>query len=85
MQGGARFLRPVGKEGDAQQYCDGAGLPRRFLERWGGTIVIPPIGMQDRPFLLSRGEALILVLLLSLGLWAATWGAVALLALGGQW
>jgi hypothetical protein len=36
-------------------------------------------------FLLSRGEALILVLLLSLGLWAATWGAVALLALGGQW
>jgi hypothetical protein len=25
------------------------------------------------------------VLLLSLGLWAATWGAVALLAVGGQW
>jgi hypothetical protein len=36
-------------------------------------------------FLLSRGEALILVLLLSLGLWAATWGAVALLAMGGRW
>jgi hypothetical protein len=34
---------------------------------------------------LSRGEALILVLLLSLGLWAATWGAVALLAIGGRW
>jgi hypothetical protein len=34
---------------------------------------------------LSRGEALILVLLLSLGLWAATWGAVALLAVGGRW
>ena len=36
-------------------------------------------------FRLSRGEALILVLLLSLGLWAATWGAVALLAVGGRW
>jgi len=29
---------------------------------------------------LSRGEALILVLLLSLGLWAALWGALSLLA-----
>jgi hypothetical protein len=36
-------------------------------------------------FPLSRGEGLILVLLLSLGLWAATWGAVALLAMGGRW
>ena len=34
---------------------------------------------------LSRGEALILVLLLSFGLWAATWGAVALLAMAGRW
>jgi hypothetical protein len=34
---------------------------------------------------LSRGEALILVLLLSIGLWAAIWGAVALLAIGGRW
>jgi len=33
---------------------------------------------------LSRGEALILVLLLSFGLWAAIWGAVALLAVGGR-
>ena len=33
---------------------------------------------------LSRGEALILVLLLSCGLWAAIWGAVALLAVGGR-
>jgi hypothetical protein len=31
----------------------------------------------------SRGEALILVLLLSLGLWALTWGALSLLALCG--
>jgi len=34
---------------------------------------------------LSRGEALILVLLLSFGLWAAIWGAIALLAVGGRW
>jgi len=39
----------------------------------------------EAAFPLSRGEALILVLLLSLGLWAATWGTVALLALGGRW
>jgi len=31
-------------------------------------------------FRLSRGEALILVLLLSFGFWVAVWGAVALLA-----
>jgi hypothetical protein len=36
-------------------------------------------------FPLNRGEALILVLLLSLGLSAATWGAIALLAMGGRW
>jgi hypothetical protein len=32
---------------------------------------------------LSRGEALILVLFLSLGLWAVIWGALSLLALCG--
>jgi hypothetical protein len=36
-------------------------------------------------FSLSTGEALILVLLVSLGLWAAIWGAIALLAVGGGW
>jgi hypothetical protein len=30
----------------------------------------------------SRGEALVLVVLLSFGFWAASWGAVALLAAG---
>jgi hypothetical protein len=34
-------------------------------------------------FWLSSGEALIMVLLVSFGLWAAIWGAVALLAMGG--
>jgi hypothetical protein len=33
---------------------------------------------------LSTGEALILILLLSLGLWATIWGAVALLAGEGR-
>jgi hypothetical protein len=37
------------------------------------------------PLWLSRGEALVLVLLLSFGLWAAIWGVVALLAVGGRW
>jgi hypothetical protein len=36
-------------------------------------------------FSVSRGEALVLVLLLSFGLWAAIWGVVALLAVGGRW
>jgi hypothetical protein len=36
-------------------------------------------------FWLTRGEALVLVLLLSFGLWAAIWGAVALLGAGGRW
>jgi hypothetical protein len=31
---------------------------------------------------LSQGEALILMLLLSFGFWAAIWGAIALLAVG---
>ena len=30
----------------------------------------------------SRGEALVLVVLLSVGFWAAIWGAIALLAAG---
>ena len=33
---------------------------------------------------LSRGEALILVLLVSFGLWAAIWGAIALLTVGAR-
>jgi hypothetical protein len=34
---------------------------------------------------LSRGEALVLVLLASVGLWAAIWGVIALLAAGEGW
>jgi len=44
----------------------------------------PPTGSESEAvFSLSRGEALIFVLLLSFGLWAAIWGAVALLAMSG--
>ena len=34
---------------------------------------------------LSRGEALVLVLFASIGLWAAIWGVIALLAVGEGW
>jgi hypothetical protein len=33
---------------------------------------------------LRQGEALILILLLSFGFWAAIWGVIALLAVGGR-
>jgi len=36
-------------------------------------------GSEYDPTLLSRGETLILVVLLSLGLWALVWGTVSLL------
>jgi hypothetical protein len=38
----------------------------------------------DPALRLSRGETLILVLLLSLGLWALIWGAISLLAACGE-
>jgi hypothetical protein len=83
MQAGARFLRPVGTEGMHSNIATERALP---ADAWSvGKEPSPssPIGTQTA-FRLSRGEALILVLVLSLGLWAATWGAVALLALGAQ-
>jgi hypothetical protein len=40
---------------------------------------------RDAALWLSRGDALMLVLLLSFGLWASIWGAIALLAVGGRW
>ena len=41
-------------------------------------------GQNTRSFSVSRGQALILVLLLSFGLWAVIWGAIALLAICGR-
>jgi hypothetical protein len=48
-----------------------------------GEEVLPSLGAEHKAGLwLSRGEALVLVVLLSFGFWAAIWGAVALLAAG---
>jgi hypothetical protein len=71
----------------------------RFLGRFGGdgvgrntamaeflSVGVEPSSArsQRKPgFWLSGGEALILVLLVSFGLWAVIWSGVALLAVGG--
>jgi hypothetical protein len=47
------------------------------------TEALPSARSESKAVLsLSRSEAMILVLLLSFGLWAGIWGAVALLATG---
>ena len=49
-----------------------------------GRATTPPRRSDGDPtFALNRGETLILVLLLSLGLWGLIWGAVSLLAMCG--
>jgi len=59
------------------------GYPADF---WSGEVEPSPSRSERNPaFWLSSGEALILVLLVSFGLWAAIWGAVALLAVGSWW
>jgi hypothetical protein len=46
-----------------------------------GEEALPSLRAEQKAALwLSRGEALVLVVLLSFGLWAALWGAVALVA-----
>jgi hypothetical protein len=78
-----RSVSPAGwRGGNGREFCDGARSPHRFLERWGKAIAIPAIGMQGRLLAKQRRGtgALILAVLLSFGLWAAIWGAVALLA-----
>jgi hypothetical protein len=52
---------------------------------WSFGDTSPSRSEREPAFCLSSGEALILVLLLSFGLWAAIWGTVALLAVGGWW
>jgi hypothetical protein len=84
MRGGARFLRPIG---EAEMDRNTTIEPACLGDCWsvGKEPALSPRSEMRAAFRLSRGEALILVLLLSFGLWAATWGAVALLAVGGQW
>ena len=48
----------------------------------GKAMALSPIGM--RGGVLAEGQALILVLLLSFGLWVVIWGAIALLAMCGR-
>jgi hypothetical protein len=51
--------------------------------RNAGEEGLPSLSAEHKAGLwLSRGEALVLVVLLSFGFWAAIWGAVALLAAG---
>jgi hypothetical protein len=84
MQGGARSLRMVGEEEMDWNTATERACP---AASWSvGEEPSPSPRSECKAALrLSRGEALILVLLLSLGLWAASWGAVALLAMGGRW
>jgi hypothetical protein len=56
----------------------------RSADFWNaGEEALPSLRAEHKTALrLSRGEALVLVVLLSFGFWAAIWGAVALLAAG---
>jgi len=63
----------------ATEHRDGARFPFRFLKCCKNHRKCKAEAASS----LSRGEALIFVLLLSFGLWAAIWGAVVLLALSG--
>jgi hypothetical protein len=75
--GGARFLRPAEEQGMHRNNATERAChlsPERSEKPW-----LPLRSVCEAAFSLNRGEALILVLLLSLGLWAAIWGAVALL------
>jgi hypothetical protein len=86
MQKGARVLQPVGEEGMDRNIATERACPADF---WSvgeePSTSFRSTSKSKAAFPLSRGEALILVLLLSFGLWAAIWGVVALLAVGGRW
>jgi hypothetical protein len=64
------------------------GSERAWPSDFWSVAVEPSPSVRSEPkavLWLNRGEALVLVLLLSFGLWAAIWGAIALLAVGGRW
>jgi hypothetical protein len=72
---GLCFSRGV-EEADGQEELVAVALLARFLE---GRPAPPASGSECNLSLqLSRGETLVLVLLLSLGLWALIWGALSL-------
>ena len=73
------MLRPVGEEETDRNIGSERAWPPDF---W--SVAVEPWPSVPKTILwLSRGEALILVLFLSLGLWAVIWGALSLLALCG--
>jgi hypothetical protein len=84
MQGGARFLQPVGEEEMDKYTATQRAWPADFWSVRDEPSLLPRSECKAALWL-TRGEALILVLLLSFGLWAAIWGAVALLGAGGRW
>ena len=87
-QGVARFLRPVEEEEMDRNAAIERAWPTDFRSI-GEELLRSPrhAGRLEwkSAFWLSRGEALILVLLLSFGLWAAIWGVVILLVADGRW
>jgi hypothetical protein len=84
MQRGAWSLQRFGEEEMDRNTATERVYPADF---WSvGEEPSPPPRSECKAIVwLSSGEALILVLLLSFGLWAAIWGVVALLAVGGRW
>jgi hypothetical protein len=79
------LFRPVSEEEMDKNIGSEGAWPSDFWN--AGDQVLPSLRAEHKtPLWLSRGEALVLVLLLSFGLWAAIWGVVALLlTVGGRW
>jgi hypothetical protein len=74
------LLRAVSEEEMDKNIGSEGAWPSDF---W--SVALEPSPSVPRPVLWpSRSEALILVLLLSCGLWAAIWAAVGLLGVGGR-
>ena len=79
-----RSVAPAGRRRvGGQEYRVAVRLPCRFLERWGQNHRHPLGSETKAAFGLSQGQALILVLVLSLVLYAAIWVTVALLSVAG--
>jgi len=76
------LLRPVREK----ELDKNIGSSRAWPSDFWSVAVEPTPSVLSEPkavvLWLSRGEALVLVVLLSFGFWAAIWGAVALLAAG---